>query len=86
MHNVHNRLKYGSWLFGSDEKLNMVFAFNYTSTYAYAVNVNWRFIKITDYDGTPITERQSKQTVGDSYRIVNFITYSESANAAVARS
>jgi hypothetical protein len=37
-------------VFGFNDKLNMVFIFNYTSTYACAVNANWRFIKITDYD------------------------------------
>ena len=86
MPNDHNRLKYWSCLFGFDEKLNMGVAFKYTPTYAYAVSVNRRFIIITGYDGTPVTERQSKQTVGDSYHIVYFKTHSESTNAGVARS
>jgi hypothetical protein len=40
MQNVHSRLKYGYRLYGFDEKLNTVFAYEYPSTYAYAVNVN----------------------------------------------
>jgi hypothetical protein len=40
MQNIHNQLKYGSFVFGFNDKLNMVFIFNYTSTYACAVNAN----------------------------------------------